>query len=202
MLHYYEEHEIIMEAARFAALWHGKQKRKSSLKNLHVPYVMHPFEVSQLVGGSGMHDQYEGVLIAAILHDILEDTAAPRRSIEELFGSEVLGLIEELTVPADLNVGDEHKSEGAVSKHDYQLKQVSRMSTPAANIKIADKTSNLRDLVRHPPDWGVKAKVRYIEQAEELVNTICANHMVYTYISNRFDDAAIIARKYHLSVKR
>ena len=74
------------KAAKYAVECHSEQKRKIS----GAPYVLHPFEVATIA--ATMTDD-EDVLIAALLHDVVEDTPATIDDVERLFGDKVGALV-------------------------------------------------------------------------------------------------------------
>ncbi len=106
-------------------------------------------------------------LIAALLHDVIEDSkdktpAESAREIEELFGPEVRSIVEE--------VSDDKKLEKQVRKV-LQLAGARRLSHPAKLIRLADKTANIRDIQRRTPeDWDELRKRQYFEWARKMVN--------------------------------
>jgi (p)ppGpp synthase/HD superfamily hydrolase len=80
------------EAFRFAFEAHGKQKRKGT----DTPYIAHPMAVASLIiehGGS------EAVVLAGLLHDVVEDTKVTAAEVEAAFGAEVLELVLAVTNP-------------------------------------------------------------------------------------------------------
>jgi len=77
--------ERIDEALRFAAAAHHEEVRKGTL----VPYVMHPFHVGLILDRHGYH---EDVVIAGILHDVLEDPHYERASVQTRLGEVVPAL--------------------------------------------------------------------------------------------------------------
>jgi len=82
----------VHEAFRFAFEAHGKQKRKGT----ETPYIAHPMAVASLViehGGS------ENAVIAALLHDVVEDTKVTASMVEGAFGFEVAVLVAAVTNP-------------------------------------------------------------------------------------------------------
>src|SRR5688572_29539451 len=82
----------IARALKFAAGKHRLQKRKDH----QTPYINHPIEVLQIlstVGGVTDND----ILIAAVLHDTLEDTETTPEEIEKEFGQRVLELVKEVS---------------------------------------------------------------------------------------------------------
>ena len=72
-----------------AAAGHEGQVRRSS----QVPYVEHVFGVAWILDRAGFD---EDVVIAGLLHDLLEDTPITRIQVEDSFGSHVAGLIADL----------------------------------------------------------------------------------------------------------
>ncbi len=75
----------LLQAISFAAKKHSTQKRKGADEQ---PYINHPLEVLNLLANVGKIEDYN-VLIAAVLHDTIEDTETTREEITELFGAEV-----------------------------------------------------------------------------------------------------------------
>ena len=82
-----------MHAASFAAKKHTDQKRKGERGE---PYINHPLEVANLLANVGGVNDI-GILMAAILHDTIEDTDATADELRELFGERVTGLVLEIT---------------------------------------------------------------------------------------------------------
>lgn len=103
---------------KFASEKHATQIRKNSAGT---PYINHPIEVAEhLASVGGVTD--EAVLIAALLHDTIEDTETTQDEIRDAFGEEVLGLVMECTDDKELPkmerkrlqiVNAPHKSPGA-----------------------------------------------------------------------------------------
>src|SRR5579862_9299359 len=83
----------IFAAAKFASERHAYQKRKGAAAE---PYVNHVIEVAGLVADSS--DNLDvNVVIAALLHDTLEDTKTTREELESAFGNDVASLVVEMT---------------------------------------------------------------------------------------------------------
>jgi len=78
------------------------------------------------------------VLIAALLHDTLEDTLTTYKEIEETFSKEIADLVEEVSHPKNYN--QEQREE--------YYKRIKTISNGAKLIKIADFISNLRSFVK------------------------------------------------------
>lgn len=152
-----------IEACRFAALKHGTMRRKAAT-GLVVPYVTHPLEVAQILIECGVTD--EDILIAAVLHDTLEDTDAKNEDILFKFGERVLSLVKEVTDDKNL------------SKEQQKLSQVTLAPTKSYGgklLKAADKTSNNRDLRRLPPPKYTLQNFReYAHHSRDVVSALNA----------------------------
>lgn len=83
----------LLQAMAFAADKHRFQKRKDSAGT---PYINHPIHVAQILAETGRVED-ETLLIAAILHDTIEDTETRPGEIKELFGQDVLDIVLEVT---------------------------------------------------------------------------------------------------------
>ena len=79
----------IMQALEFAAKAHEGQKRKSG-----EPYIFHPIEVAKILVA---YDCDTDSIIAALLHDTVEDTEVTLDQVKKLFGQEVASLVDGLT---------------------------------------------------------------------------------------------------------
>ena len=86
----YEDLKRIESAFLFANEAHKKQKRKSG-----EPYIIHPVEVAEIVAAELMLDA--NTVIAAFLHDVVEDTDHTIEEIKEMFGDDVAFLVDVVT---------------------------------------------------------------------------------------------------------
>ena len=85
--------DIIFQAIIFATRKHHGQVRKGELA---APYIIHPLAVAREIFTTGQVDDPQ-VLVAAILHDTLEDTDTKPEEIRSLFGEEVLNIVLEVS---------------------------------------------------------------------------------------------------------
>jgi (p)ppGpp synthase/HD superfamily hydrolase len=150
----------LLAALDFAAHKHRAQRRKSGEC---VPYINHPIHVARLLAEvGGITD--EQVLMAAILHDTVEDTATTPAELEAAFGPVVRGLVEEVT---------DDKSLPKAQRKRNQVTHASHLSPGAAVIKLGDKISNVHDLSHTPPaDWSLERIREYQDWAEEVVRNM------------------------------
>ncbi len=149
----------ILQAASFAAKKHTGQKRKDGVE----PYINHPLEVANLLANVGQVTD-EDILTAAILHDVLEDTDTTAGEITNLFGKAVCDYVLELT---------DDKSLPKQERKKLQIEKALHLSLGAKQIKIADKISNVHDIMNSPPkDWSAERKLEYIEWAKAVVERL------------------------------
>ena len=84
---------LLLQAVGFAAHKHRDQRRKDKDAS---PYINHPIEVAKVLATMGGVTDLSA-LIAAVLHDTVEDTNTTFPELEKLFGKEVRLLVEEMT---------------------------------------------------------------------------------------------------------
>jgi len=150
----------VLEAARFAAEKHANQKRKGAAAE---PYINHLLEVALLVS-MALSEPDANLVIAALLHDTVEDTDTTRDELLQRFGVDVADLVMEVT---------NDKSLPKAERKRLQVQNAPKKSTRAQIIKLADKTSNLRSILASPPaDWSQQRRKEYFEWAREVVNAL------------------------------
>ena len=148
---------LILKAIRFAAEKHKGQKRKDTEAS---PYINHPIQVTEILWGiGGVRDTI--LLLAAILHDTIEDTDATPEEIRMHFGEEVLALVLEVT---------DDKSLPKEVRKQRQVETAPHKSQRARLLKIADKISNVQDIIRTPPkDWSLERRQEYVLWSQRVV---------------------------------
>lgn len=147
-----------LEAISFAAKKHKLQKRKGADEE---PYVNHVLEVANLLANVGKVEDFD-VLIAAVLHDTVEDTETTESEIEKKFGAKVSKLVSEVT---------DDKSLPKAERKELQIEHAPHLSTGAKLIKLGDKISNIRDVTENPPDgWSKERRVEYVNWGERVIN--------------------------------
>ena len=156
-MNFSENTGILLEAIRFAAEKHRDQRRKDSQQS---PYINHPIEVTQLLWEVGGVRDIE-VLLAAVLHDTVEDTGTRPEEISARFGEEVLSFVIEVTDDKSLPKGERKR---------LQIEHAPHISLGAKLIKLADKSCNVRNLITMPPkDWPLKRRQEYLLWTEKVV---------------------------------
>lgn len=127
----------IEQAVRAAAILHKDQIRKGSVP---MPYVSHLFAVTLMLQD---YTQDEDILIAALLHDTLEDTDYTAQELQDDFGGKVREMVESLTEPQD----SENKNYSWKERKQLYVKQLRKAPQGALLIAAADKIHNMRAIV-------------------------------------------------------
>lgn len=100
-------------------------------------------------------------MIAALLHDTVEDTGVTREELAERFGVDVADLVMEVT---------DDKSLPKAERKRLQIVNAPKKSVRAQVIKLADKISNMRSILISPPvDWDDERKQQYFEWARQVI---------------------------------
>lgn len=161
---------LILKATKFSTLKHQNQKRKDG----KTPYIIHPISVAIILVEIGGIDDNE-ILSAALLHDTVEDTDATILEIEKEFGSRVRSIVEELTDNKQLTYSE---------RKQLQVDHAHNLSKEATLVKIADKISNVTDVMNDcPPKWDENKCKEYVEWAEVVINNC---HKVNTSLEDHF----------------
>ncbi|XP_003694310.1 guanosine-3',5'-bis(diphosphate) 3'-pyrophosphohydrolase MESH1 [Apis florea] len=149
---------IVMRCVNFAAIKHKDQRRKDEKET---PYINHPIGVANILVQEGkIYDPV--VIVAALLHDIVEDTNTTFEEIENEFGTEVCNIVKEITDDKNL-----HKAE----RKRLQIENANKRSQKAKLIILADKLYNLRDLKENVPvGWSQDRVKEYFKWAKSVID--------------------------------
>ena len=149
--------ELLLKAILFAAQKHRDQRRKDEDAS---PYINHLIEVAEILARvGGVSDM--ATLLAAVLHDTVEDTGTTSSELEEAFGPGVRLLVDEVTddktLPKDI-------------RKELQIEHAPNLSLRAKQIKIADKICNVHDVTyTPPPKWPLERRREYLRWAAKVV---------------------------------
>ncbi len=127
--------DLLNRAYVFAMKAHGTQKRASG-----DPYFSHPLEVAAILTELKVDD---ATIVAAMLHDTIEDTAITREDVDKAFGEEIGGFVDGLTKLGKLDF---------VTKHAQQAENFRKLLLAIADdarvllVKLADRLHNMRTL--------------------------------------------------------
>lgn len=130
---------MIKKAIRFAIDSHGSQFRKGTT----FPYIEHPIHVGILLTKANQRSE---VVVAGILHDILEDTDVRESQIISEFGNEVLMLIKAASEPDRTLSWKERKT--------HTINYLKNASREIQILALCDKHSNLMDIENDVQQMG------------------------------------------------
>jgi guanosine-3',5'-bis(diphosphate) 3'-pyrophosphohydrolase len=166
----------LVKATAFAARKHKDQRRKDAACS---PYINHPVSLADLLVHEGAVTDLH-TIVAALLHDTIEDTETTGEEIEAHFGVGVRTIVEE--------VSDDKSLDRQVCKR-LQIEHAPTLSTRARAVKLADKICNLRDVVENPPSgWPLERCQGYFDWAKQVVDGLRGEHAV---LESLFDEADI-----------
>ncbi len=154
----------LLSAIAFAAHKHRDQRRKDLVAS---PYINHPIGLANVLANeAGVED--EPVLIAAVLHDTIEDTQTTEQELIGVFGKEIADIV--------MEVSDDQTLSKAERKQ-LQIDHAGSISRRAKLVKLADKICNLRDIVNSPPaNWSLERKQAYFDWAKAVVDGLRGVH--------------------------
>lgn len=150
----------VVAALRFAAERHRDQRRKGDTA---APYVNHLIAVLDILWHTGqVRDPV--VLTAGVLHDTIEDTDTEPTELVARFGPQVAAVVAEVT--DDKRLPKERRK-------DLQIERAAGKSAAARHIKLADKISNVHDILHAPPSgWPPARQRQYVAWAAAVVDRI------------------------------
>ncbi len=147
----------LLTALRFAARKHRTQRRKDVDAS---PYINHPIEVATVLATRGRIRDLP-TLLAAVLHDTLEDTETTLEELEQTFGPEVRALVVEVSDDKRLPKAERRRR---------QVEHAPLKSTKAKIIKLGDKIANVLDITLAPPaDWSIGRRREFLDWTEQVV---------------------------------
>lgn len=154
----------VTAAIHFAAQKHRQQRRKGLEQT---PYINHPIELMKILALDA-EVQDPVVLMAALLHDTVEDTDASLEEIRQHFGADVAAVVEQLT---------DDKSLPREKRKQLQVEHAASMSDRAKLVKLADKISNIREIGQSPPaGWSLERCLEYCDWGKRVVDQMRGTH--------------------------
>lgn len=170
----------VIDSILFAAESHAGQLRKDG----NTPYINHPLEVMHLLAHTGGVEDQE-ILIAAILHDVVEDTPITPQEISDRFGERVTKIVLELTDDKSLSKEERKKQ---------QLFTADQLSDAAKLVRISDKICNVYDILYAPPrNWDLSRRKDYLIWASQVVSKI---RDVNVNLEMRFDELIVEGNRF------
>lgn len=131
----------IVEAFKFAHTAHKGACRKSST----IPYIVHPLDVVSILM---KNNAPENVVIAGLLHDVVEDTKFTLSDIRDNFGDEVATLVNGASEPKELVNANDGKIENWRERKVHSIEFINGASHDMKLLSCADKLANIRDIMR------------------------------------------------------
>lgn len=170
----------LTRALVFAAEAHANQRRKGAAQE---PYINHLIEVLDLVARATRGAEMD-VMLAAVLHDIIEDTGLTAEALAERFGPAVAGIVAEnsddMTLPKD-------------ERKRRRVEAMAHKSAGARIVKTADVISNVRAVVLSAPaGWGPERKLAYLDDCRHLID---AGRGTSPMLEALFDETAAEAER-------
>ena len=166
--------KLLLKAIAFAADKHRNQRRKDKDAS---PYINHPIALADVLANeAGIED--EKVLIAAVLHDTIEDTDTTESELAKLFGDEITAIVLEVT---------DDKALPKAERKRLQIEHALTISRRAKLVKLADKICNLRDMASNPPaEWSLERRQEYFDWAKAVIDGLRSSHPT---LERLFDEA-------------
>ena len=144
---------MLVAAYQFAMNKHDQAKQ--TREDLSTPYWVHPFRVAERLRAVGIED-YE-VLVAAILHDVVEDTETSLDAIEAQLGKRVSRIVADVSQGSKQSIGDYHA-------------QIQNSPSDSQSVKLADKWDNVNELRRMKyATYGKRPPLDYVRDAEDTL---------------------------------
>ncbi|MBM3619129.1 MAG: bifunctional (p)ppGpp synthetase/guanosine-3',5'-bis(diphosphate) 3'-pyrophosphohydrolase [Alphaproteobacteria bacterium] len=172
--------ERLARAAAFAAEKHTGQLRKGEAGE---PYVNHVIEVAEMLARACGGRDIE-LVIGGLLHDTIEDTGATHAEVAAIFGPGVADLVAEVTDDKSLPKAERKRLQALHAPH---------KSPRAKQLKLADKTSNLRALASSPPaEWPLSRQLEYVAWARSVAAGLRGAN---AWLEEQFDQAATAAEQ-------
>ncbi|HEX2890627.1 HD domain-containing protein [Vineibacter terrae] len=171
---------LLTRAFSFAARKHAHQRRKGANAE---PYVNHLAEVAHMLAVA-VQGRDANLVAAGLLHDVLEDTETTRDELAAAFNDDIAALVGEVT--DDKSLPDQERKR-------LQVERAPHKTDRAKMLKLADKTSNLRDLAASPPaSWSTKRRLAYVRWGRDVAAGLRG---VHPWLEGQFDAAAARAEQ-------
>ncbi len=128
------------------AYYYAEQAHMGQFRRSGDPYITHPLQVANILASIRMDHQ---TLIAAMLHDVIEDTGIPKRAINQQFGVTVAELVDGVSKLAKIEY-ETHAEKQAENFQKMALAMAKDLRVIV--IKLSDRLHNMRTLGVMPPE--------------------------------------------------
>lgn len=175
ILYYYTKYHRSGDREGIKRAFHyAEEKHRGVKRGSGEPYINHPMRTARLLAEQGFDSDY---LIAALLHDIVEDCDVPLSEIRNLFGNRVAKTVDAVTALSDRDFGEKKPSKIKRDRlSDAKLQE--KMTVKALYVKIADRIDNLSTI------HGVKEEKRLpkAEHTREILIPMAERAKAYYYV--------------------
>ena len=156
--------KLVLKALTFAADKHKDQRRKDVDAS---PYINHPISLADILCNEAHITDIE-TICGALLHDTVEDTQTTAEELEQAFGKNIRDIVMEVT---------DNKNLSKDARKQAQIDHAATISDRAKLIKLADKISNLRDVINNAPaDWTLRRRQEYFDWARNVIDQVRGVH--------------------------
>jgi guanosine-3',5'-bis(diphosphate) 3'-pyrophosphohydrolase len=182
-----------------AAYKTANQAHEGQLRRSGEPYITHPLAVAEIL--ADMHMDHQS-LMAALLHDVIEDTSVSKETIEERFGTTVADLVDGLSKLTQIKF-ESRKEEQAENFRKMMLAMTEDIRVIL--VKLADRLHNMRTLTVLQPEKRRRIAKETLEIYAPIANRLGMNDVrmefedlgfnaLYPLRSRRIERAVIAAR--------
>lgn len=134
------------------------------------PYIVHPIAVSAVVATVGGSDE---MVMAAVLHDVVEDTAVTVEDIRRLFGIDVADMVDSLT---DVYTTEAYPKLNRATRKELEAGRYAYESDEVKTIKLADMIDNTRSIAEHDAGFF---KTYAVEKRNLLTSLVGGNEQLW-----------------------
>ena len=154
----------LLSALAFAAHKHKDQRRKDVDAS---PYINHPISLADILCNEA-HITDIDTICGALLHDTVEDTETTAEELEQVFGRAIRDIVMDVTDDTRLS---------KIERKQAQIDHAAHISDKAKLVKLADKISNLRDVIDNAPaDWTLQRRQAYFDWARDVIDRVRGVH--------------------------
>ncbi len=170
---------LVERAVTYATAAHKGQDRKAST----IPYIVHPYSVAMTVARAGYDEE---LIAAALLHDVLEDTASTADELEALCGARVTAIVIGCSEPDKAAPWEERKR--------HTISHLRSAPAEVLTVSLADKLHNLRTIVADRASLGAAVWERFKRGKSQQAWYYRSLAAVF---QERFKEGAVPAPTYH-----